>query len=153
MKVAELVSALEELGTIYRHQSKNQPKPCISQVLELLKGKEQFTLAELKLESAEKKSARGKATTPKVSKAFAQAEHLSRLLDAKSEAGFAAAIATLRKAKPTNKDLESLLAAYTGIAQKKGRKKEELYDAFDRAFKAEQRLNAREQFSGKNLPI
>jgi hypothetical protein len=156
MKVAELVLALEELGTIYRHSSKNEPKPCISQVLQLLKGNEQFTLVELRAKLTEKKNASGnsgKATASKVSKAFAQAEHLNRLLDAKSEASFAAAIETVQKAKPTNEALESLLAAYTGIAQRKGRKKKELYDTFVRAFKAEQRLDARAQFSAKNLPI
>ncbi len=134
MKVADLVSALEELGAVYRHSTKSEPKPCIKQVLELLKGKEQFTLAELKIAAEpKKKAAAGKPKVAKAAKVFAHEEHLSRLLDAKSEASFAAAIEALQNAKPTKEHVANLLSAYTGITPKKSTKKDELFDSLTRS--------------------
>jgi hypothetical protein len=153
MKVADLVSALEELGAVYRHSSKSEPKPCIKQVLELLKGKEQLTLAELKIPEPKKKATAGKPKVANAAKVFAHEEHLSRLLGAKSEASFAAAIEALQKAKPTKEHVASLLAAYTGITPKKSTKKDDLFDSLTRAFRAEQRHDARAQFSKGALPI
>ena len=153
MKIAELVSALEELGTIYRHASKSEPKPCIGQVLALLKGHEHLQLSELRTAAVPKKTASPKA--PKSAKAsqFDHEIHLNRLLDAKTEAAFEAALDELKRAKPTNDNLTSLLAAYTGIPVKKGRKKEDLYNALQRTFKAELRHEARAEISRNTLPI
>ncbi len=153
MKIAELVSALEEMGTVFRHASKNEPKPCITQVLALLKGKEQLQLSELRSAAPAKKTAAPKA--PKGAKAskFVQENHLNGLLDAKTEAAFEAALDELKRAKPTNDNLTSLLAAYTGIPVNKGRKKEDLYNALQRAFKAELRYEARAEISRNTLPI
>ena len=153
MKIAELASALEELGTIYRHASKNEPKPCITQVLALLKGNEHLQLSELRSAATAKKAASPKA--PKGAKAskFVQETHLNRLLDAKTDAAFETALDELKRAKPTNDNLTSLLSAYTGIPVKKGRKKEDLYNALLRAFKAELRHEARAEISRNTLPI
>jgi hypothetical protein len=153
MKVAELVSALEELGSIYRHSSKNEPKPCIREVLELLKGKEQHTLAELKAAVSEKGGTAGKGKGTKPPKVFNHEEHLNRLLSAKSEASFTAAIEALKKAKPTNENLARLLAGYAGVAPKKKMKKDEFFDALLRVFRAEQRHDARAQFSESGMPM
>ena len=153
MKIAELVSALEELGTVYRHASKNEPKPCIAQVLALLKGNEHLQLSELRTAAPTKKTARPKVSKGAKTSKFVQDIHLNRLLDAKTEAAFEAALDELKKAKPTNDDLTSLLAAYTGIPIKKGRKKDDLYNAFLRAFKAELRHETRADISRNTLPI
>ena len=154
MKIAELVSALEELGTIYRHTSKNEPKPCIAQVLALLKGKEDLGLSELRAELPKKKATAGRTTkATKVSKVFDQEQYLTGLLDAKTETAFIAALESLKKAKPTNDNLAGLLTAYTGVTVKKGRKKEELYGALMRAFKAELRHEARAEVSRNNIPL
>ncbi len=64
-----------------------------------------------------------------------------------------AALEELKRAKPTNDNLTSLLAAYIGIPVKKGRKKVDLYDALQRAFKAELRHEARAEISRNLLPI
>ncbi len=154
MKIAELVSALEELGTIYRHASKSEPKPCIVQVLALLKGSEHLQVSELRAAASGRKPAGPKVpkAAPKPSK-FVQEVHLNRLLDTKTEAAFEAALDEIKRAKPTNDNLTSLLAAYTGIPVKKGRKKEDLYNALDRAFKAELRQEARAEISRNILPI
>ena len=153
MKIAELASALEELGTVYRHASKNEPKPCITQVLALLKGKEHLQLSELRTAVSAKKTASPKA--PKGAKAskFVQDIHLNRLLDGKTEAAFEAALDELKRAKPTNDNLIGLLTAYTGIPITKGRKKEDLYNALQTAFKAELRHEARAEISRNILPI
>lgn len=153
MKVAELVSALEELGTIYRHSKKAEPRACISQVIELLKGKERFSLAELKAAVPEKKIASGKTKTSRTPTVFVQEEHLNCLLGAQSESEFDAAMNALRKAKPKKEKLLGLLATYTGIAPRKSLKVEELYERLARAFKAEQRHEGRAQVSRSNLPI
>ena len=153
MKIAELVSALEELGTIYRHSSKKEPKPCIAQVLALLKGKEHLRLSELGAELPKKKPTGGKTTTKKVPKVFDQEQYLTGLLDAKTETAFIAALESLKKAKPTNDNLAGLVTAYTGVTVKKGRKKEELYGALLRAFKAELRHEARAEVSRNNIPL
>jgi hypothetical protein len=152
MKIAELVSALEELGTIHRHTSKNEPKPCIAQVLALLKGNEHLRLSELRAEVPKKKPT-GEKTTKKVSKVFDQEQYFTSLLDAKTETAFIAALEILKKAKPTNDNLAGILTAYTGVTVKKGRKKEELYGALMRAFKAELRHEARAEISRNNIPI
>jgi hypothetical protein len=154
MKIAELVSALEELGTIYRHSSKNEPKPCIAQVLALLEGKEHLRLSELGAELTKKKATARKSTkATKVSRVFDQEQHLTSLLDAKTETAFIMALESLKKAKPTNDNLAGILTAYTGVTVKKGRKKDELYGALLRAFKAELRHEARAEVSRNNVPI
>lgn len=153
MKIAELVSALEELGTVYRHASKNEPKPCITQLLALLKGQEHLQLSELRTAALAKKAVSPKASKGAKASKFVQENHLNRLLDAKAEAAFETALDELKRAKPTNDNLTSLLAAYTGIPVKKGRKKEDLYNALERAFKAELRHEARAEISRNTLPI
>ncbi len=90
MRIADIVSALEELGTIYRHASKNEPKHCIAQVLALLKGKEQLLLSDLKgLPNGKPQKPPKPAKPPKQ---FDQEKHLTSLLDAQTEPVFAAAI-------------------------------------------------------------
>ncbi len=64
-----------------------------------------------------------------------------------------AALESLKKAKPTNDNLAGLVTAYTGVTVKKGRKKEELYGALLRAFKAELRHEARAEVSRNNIPL
>ncbi|KAI93526.1 hypothetical protein T281_16160 [Rhodomicrobium udaipurense JA643] len=154
------MSALEDLGTIYRHASKDAPKPCISDVLALLQDKQHLSLSELKAAAAEnkkstkpKKPRETKPREPKKAKGFSQEEHLNRLLDAKNEGTLLAAIELLKKSKPTNENLTNLLTAYTGVAVRTGRKKDDLYNAFLRAFNAEQRHEARAEISKTTLPI
>ncbi len=153
MKIAELASALEELGTVYRHASKNEPKPCITQVLALLKGKEHLQVSELRTAALAKKTASPKPSKAAKASKFGQDIHVNRFLDAKTEAAFEAALDELKRAKPTNDNLTSLLAAYTGIPVKKGGKKEDLYNALQKAFKAELRHEARAEISRNILPI
>lgn len=153
MKIAELVSALEELGTIYRHTSKNEPKPCIKQVLDILRGKEHLQVSDLRVPAPPKTTR--KAAAPKAPKAakFDQERYLKRFYDATTEAAFEAALDELKKAKPTNDNLTSLLAAYMGIPIKKGRKKDDLINALQKTFKAGQRHDARAEISRNTLPI
>lgn len=156
MKIAELVSALEELGTIYRHASKNEPKPCIKQVLEMLEGKEHLQVADLRVPAPAKPAKKAAAPkTPKVTKAakFDQDYYLKRFYDAATEPAFEAALDELKKAKPTNDNLTNLLAAYTGIPIKKGRKKDDLINALQKTFKAGLRHDNRAEISRNTLPI
>ena len=56
MKIAALVSALEELGTVFRHSTKDEPAACITQVLKLLRGNENLSLSDLTVAPAGKKT-------------------------------------------------------------------------------------------------
>lgn len=153
MKIAELVSALEELGTIYRHTSKNEPKPCIAQVLALLKGKGHLHLSDLKSEALLKKKPAPKKPAKAKASAFDHETYLTRLLTAKTEDGFVTTLEDIKRAKAKKADLIALLAAYTGLPSKSSRTIDQIYAGLLNAFKAEARHDARAAVSRTMLPI
>jgi hypothetical protein len=149
MKIGELVSALEELGKAYRHAKKNEPAPCIVQLLKYLQGNEQLELNEFVKRALERKS---QPKQPKKPSSFNIDNHVAALRASRSDGEFVATMETLKKAKPTVGDLKHLLSSYTGIPRKTG-KKDELWKAIEAAYNAERRNERRERIAAETLPI
>ena len=150
MKIKELVSALETLGKAYTNsRKKDEPAPCILQVLKLLKGSEDLDIENLLRKVAEKKAAPAKG---KKARPFDLDEHLKVLTAAQSDGEFLAALTILKKANPTVANLKSLISAYTGVTRKSG-KKEELWRALEAGYNAARRDERRERIASGTLPI
>ncbi len=150
MKIGELVSALEELGKGYRHaKKKEEPAPCIVQLLKFLHGKEELDVSELVRQTVEKKA---QPKQRKKASSFSVADHSKALQKARSDGEFAAAMDILKKAKPTNDDLKNLIFAYTGVTQKTG-KKEQLFRTLEVAYNAERRNERRGKIASETPPF
>src|SRR5258706_15071515 len=103
MKVKDLASALETLGKAYHNvRKKDEPAPCILQVLKFLEGKEELDINDLVTQASEKKASPSKPNKPR---AFSVEENLEALKKARSEGEFFNAIGSVKKAKPTVSDL------------------------------------------------
>src|SRR5208282_4332190 len=147
MKVSELASALEELGKGYRHAKKDEPAPCIIQLLKFLQGKEQLDVKEVVRQTLEKKA---QPRQPgQLRKPFNLNDHLSALQNARSDGEFAAAMELLKKTKPTNNDLKQLILAYTGVSQ--NGKKDYLWRALETGYNKKRRDERREKIAAETL--
>lgn len=151
MKVSELALALNEVGKAYRHAKKNEPAPCIIQLLKFLHGKEQLDVKELVDHELDKKS-RTKEFRTKKPNTFKLDDHLKALDNARGDTEFKAAMELLKKAKPTNDDLKRLILAYTGVSQKNG-KKDDLWNALEVGYNTKRRIERREKIASETLPI
>ena len=151
MKIGELASALEKLGKAYTNaRKKDEPAPCILQVLKYLEGKEELDIEEVVTQAAEKKAAPRKPA--KKTRDFNIGEHLQAIRAARSDGEFATAFSILKKANPTVAHLKDLLTAYTCVPRKSG-KKDDLWRALEAAYAAAQRDERRGRIAAETLPI